>query len=632
MRILLFFLLLFASCKNHVSPSTDQVADSLITSMRNELARKYNDKEVEDARAYLDSIRSSIIEVNYPALSSAWYSYKARTFIHYQADSAKLYLDTALNLAELSRSPKAKVIGRIQLVSLLLKQNLLDSALKNALEALELAKKYPPTELPLLYSQLSYLYRAADDSVNYRNYLFEGLKLSKEPMHIAAFSSDIGRYYISKNHIDSAVYFFNNFQQFNEFSSGYIESRKYEDLGHLLLSQGKVKDGIERLKQAIELQKDDSFASCWNYLTIGIEYNNLGNLEIANAYFDTALVIARRTNDLENISNAIFHKSTVFFKTNKLANAYRLLDSSYIYHLQYDTIAFRNQAKDVEATILTRMKDEKIAALDVSMKAAEKISDQRLMIIVALVLIGLFLIAFGIMLARREKMQMQLREAQLEQQKLRSQMEPHFIFNTLGALQSYIRSGNLTKSVDFLDKFSRLLRLSLDNSRKTLVLLKDEVAALENYLNLQASQRDNKFDYFIEPYPGFERDNVLIPPMLIQPFVENAILHGFTKLNERGWITVKIIRQQQFLRCVIEDNGVGLNGNAGKEVKRSLSTTITKERLRLLSKQARRKATIEIIDKGKTENRNGVRVILCIPLILHINYNGKPKMSNTERI
>lgn len=632
MRILLFFLLLIAACNNPVPTTTDQVADSLIGTLRNELARNYNNRDIKDARQFLDSIHPSITERDHPALLSAWYSYKGRTFIHFHNDSANLYLDTAMRLAELSRSPKAKVIWKMQLVSLLLEQNLLDSALKHALEAVELAKFNPPAELPQLYSQLSYLYRAADDSLNYRKYLFEGLKISKDPMHIAAFSSDIGRYYISRDLIDSAIYFFKNFQQFNEFSSDHLDARKYEDIGHLLLTQGKSKEGIENIRHAIMLHKREGYAFPSNYLAIAIEYNKLENLQKANAYLDTALFIARKNNDLENISNAIFHKSNLLLKQSKHTEAYQLLDSSYIYHLQYDTIAFRNQAKDVETQMMERIKDEKIASMGVAMKATAKISNQRLIIIVALVIIGLFLVVFGVMLARRKKMQMQLREAQLEQQSLRSQMEPHFIFNTLGALQSYIRSGNITKSVDFLDRFSRLLRLSLDNARKNSVLLKDEVAALENYLNLQASQRDNSFDYFIEPYPGFESDGVLMPPMLLQPFVENAILHGFTKLNGRGWITVKITRQQQLLRCIIEDNGVGLNSNTVKDINRSHSTTITKERLRLLSTQTSRNATIEIVDKGKTEKRNGVRVTLTIPLILPKKDNNKPKMSDTKRI
>jgi len=632
MRVSLFFLLLVAACNNPVPTTTDQVGDSLISTLRNELARNYNNRDIKDARRFLDSIHPSVNERNHAALLSAWYSYKGRTFIHYDNDSAKLYLDTAMRLAGLSKLPKAMVIGKMQLISLLLEQTLLDSALKHALEAIELAKFNPPEELPQLYSQLSYLYRVADDSVNYRKYLFEGLKISKDPMHIAAFSSEIGRYYISRDLVDSAIYFIKNFQRFNEFSSDHLDARKYEDIGHLLVLQGKSKEGIENIQQAIMLHKSEGYAFPSNYLTIAAEYNKLGNLQKANAYLDTALLIARKDNDLENISNTIFHKSNVLIKQGKYKEAYLLLDSSYIYHLQYDTIAFRNQAKDVEAQIMKKIKDEQITSMKAAMKATQKMSSQRLLIIVALVIIGLFLVVFGFMLARRKKMQMQLREAQLEQQKLRSQMEPHFIFNTLGALQSYILSGDITKSVNFLDRFSRLLRLSLDNSRKNAVLLRDEVAALENYLNLQASQRGNKFDYFIEPYPGFERDDVLMPPMLIQPFVENAILHGFTKLNERGWVTVKITRQQKFLRCVIEDNGVGLNGNAMKDMKRSLSTTITKERLRLLSKQTGRKATIEIVDKAKTEGRNGVRVTLCIPLMLPIKEKNKPQISNTQRI
>lgn len=615
MRISVFILLMILSCKSHQydSATTNQVADSLIAKIRNQLASNYNDKEIAAARRYLDSIRSLVTEINHPALSSAWFAYRGRTFIHHQPDSAQLYLDTAIKLADVSGQPKAKVIATIHLVSHLLEQRSLDSALKHSLAAIELSKIDPPLELPLLYLQLSYLYKAADDELNYRKYLFDGLKISKDPMHIAAFSSDIGRYYIENNRIDSAFYFLQHFQEFNQFSAGYIDARKYDDLGNLLLSRGKTKEGLECLKQALLLYSKEGYKASGDYIKVGVEYNKIGNLHEANRYFDTALALARGANDKENISNSLFHKSTILLKNGRSREAYQFLDSSYIYHLQHDTTAFRNQAKDLEA----RVKDEKIASLAAAVNATEQISSQRLFIIITLTMLGGLMIVLGVLLIRRRKMQMLLKEAQFEQQLLRSQMEPHFIFNSLGTLQSYIRNGATAKSVEFLDRFSRLLRLSLENSRKNAVPLKDEVAALETYLNLQSSQRNNSFDYFIETYLGFEKDDITIPPMLIQPFVENAILHGFTNPKERGWVTIKITRHQQTLCCVIEDNGVGLNGSEQPGSKRSLSTVITKERLQLLSKQTGRKAAIDIVDKKKTECGKGVRVTLKIPIKPH---------------
>ena len=190
-------------------------------------------------------------------------------------------------------------------------------------------------------------------------------------------------------------------------------------------------------------------------------------------------------------------------------------------------------------------------------------------------------------------------------------MEPHFIFNTLAVLQSFIRHDEKEKAVKYLNKFARLLRLNLDNSRHNLVQLHQEVEALENYLSLQAIRFGNIFDYTIHPIEGCEEMDIFIPPMLMQPFVENAIQHGMRNLSYKGHISVQLQLHNDLLHCVIEDNGHGLATNSGAD-KHSLSGIITRERLKILSKETGKLASIVVSDKQE-KGEHGVKVTLIIP-------------------
>src|SRR5690606_36384214 len=158
----------------------------------------------------------------------------------------------------------------------------------------------------------------------------------------------------------------------------------------------------------------------------------------------------------------------------------------------------------------------------------------------------------------KEKIQLQKKAMELKQQLLRTRMEPHFIFNTLASLQSYIRIEDKEKALKFLNQFSRLLRNSLELSRENWVLLEDEVQTLEYYLGLQQMRYEDSFAYEIKRLNPQEMENILIPPMIIQPFVENAILHGVTNNKDRGKIEIELTVKESALWVNIIDNGPGI--------------------------------------------------------------------------
>ena len=202
---------------------------------------------------------------------------------------------------------------------------------------------------------------------------------------------------------------------------------------------------------------------------------------------------------------------------------------------------------------------------------------------------------------------------------LRSQMNPHFIFNSLNSIQKYIWENRKEDASEYLIKFARLIRLVLENSLHTSVKLSDELAALHLYIEMEHRRNNQKFDYSITINDNVDADKTYIPPLLLQPYVENAIWHGLSQKEERGKLSVAIERSENALICIINDDGIG-RVKADKIKINKLKTTslgmnISSERIEWLQKDAGIRAAVEIEDKYNEGIAGGTTVTLTLPLI-----------------
>jgi hypothetical protein len=205
----------------------------------------------------------------------------------------------------------------------------------------------------------------------------------------------------------------------------------------------------------------------------------------------------------------------------------------------------------------------------------------------------------------------------LEQRLLRSQMNPHFIFNSLMAIQSFVYKNEPKESGKYLASFAKLVRAILENSREEYITLSKEVQWLENYLKLQQLRFDNKFEYVVHVADDLEMDTTMIPPMLTQPSIENALEHGLKNIDYNGFIEVEFKKEKNYLVVRVKDNGVGvsvssiaINAVDSLDKHRSLATVITKERLQLLNKRKFRKINFTI----SPVEPKGTLITFSIPL------------------
>ncbi|MBN2172590.1 MAG: histidine kinase [Bacteroidales bacterium] len=221
---------------------------------------------------------------------------------------------------------------------------------------------------------------------------------------------------------------------------------------------------------------------------------------------------------------------------------------------------------------------------------------------------------------REKKIREQNRFLVLEQKLLRSQMNPHFIFNSLSSIQSFIFENNAIEAGSYLSRFAELIRSILYNSREEFIRLEKEIQTLTNYLDLQKLRYDNKFDYEIDVDPKLDVESISIPPMLAQPFIENAIEHGIKYLDEKGFINISFTLFDDAILFIIEDNGIGLkaskkiNSSKAKE-HQSLATIISRERIEILNKGKRKKLYyMDIKDSMDTRGKvTGTIVKFMIP-------------------
>lgn len=211
--------------------------------------------------------------------------------------------------------------------------------------------------------------------------------------------------------------------------------------------------------------------------------------------------------------------------------------------------------------------------------------------------------------------------ANVEMSALRAQMNPHFIFNCLNSIEYYIISNEPEKAVDYLGRFSKLIRLILQNSKSTIVPLKDDLDALKLYIEMESLRFDNLFDYEVKMEKDIDPENVTVPPMLFQPYVENAIWHGLMqKRGGKGKLELTLRRKNGHLICLIEDNGIGREAAQNLKSKsatrrKSYGMKITSDRLAMLNNLAGADASVNIFDlKNDDGSAGGTRVELVVPI------------------
>jgi len=265
-------------------------------------------------------------------------------------------------------------------------------------------------------------------------------------------------------------------------------------------------------------------------------------------------------------------------------------------------------------------KDQQIDYLSKENEFKDTQLSQTRIILFGLAGLVILIVILAFVLIRQNKLREQQKNLLLQQKLFRSQMNPHFLFNSLASIHNFMLNENTVKAASYLSRFSKLVRAILNSSVEEYITLTEEIGTIENYLELQKVRFPDLFDYTIEVDDTINPEITNIPSMLTQPFIENAIEHGIKHKNSKGNISVRCKLKDEKIVFDVEDDGVGRARakeilNKQDKDHKSLATAITYERIRVLNKKLKKKIILGIKDLMDSENKPaGTKVILQIPI------------------
>ncbi|WP_040253573.1 tetratricopeptide repeat protein [Psychroserpens mesophilus] len=510
--------------------------------------------------------------------------------------------------------------------------------------------------------QMGVVYYSLSDNFNAMEAFQEALKTSStmpnNKLFDASLYNNLGNIYADLKLFEKAL------TNYNKLLSIAKQSNRKEDqiralvnIGTVQIEKNLVDEGIMNLDNALVLatEENNDFYIAAILNNLGMAYKAKKDYSKSTNHYKRALELsdqikskytqATALNSLGKISILLEdYESAKTFSTKGLkvaqeieaiewqADAWETLNKVYEYdndHIEA-LIAYKNHIKLRDSVI----SEEKIAELtrkEMQFKieqqetlANAEISRQKLIRNASLLGgsgLALASIISFILYRRKRDAISQKKEAQFntkvadtELKALRAQMNPHFIFNSLNSINEYVSKNDIESATNYLTKFSKLMRETLEKSTESEILLEEDIQILKTYMDIENKRTNNNFTYSIIIDDAINPENTLIPPMILQPFVENSIIHGLGSFKKNGHITISYKKNENMMICSVEDNGIGRKKSSELKAnhnKQSLGMTITKNRIDILNKKRNTNGSVNIIDKT-----DGTKIEIKLPLTL----------------
>lgn len=414
------------------------------------------------------------------------------------------------------------------------------------------------------------------------------------------------------------------------------------NMGNNYIMLGKFDDGLKWVYKSIVIFEKNNFdrGLIASYQYIGEAYFKKKNFLSAKTYFLKSLNLSNKHKILSWQRNTMNSLSETYFKLSNLDSCFHYSKKYFLISDSLKNIANMEQIAEMEAKYETEKKEKQIQSLKLEKAQAEATKRKQqviglivfgsltLILLVVILIFNRYILKQKIKHQQNEQAKLKLvnEQAKLENSLLRTQINPHFIFNSLNSVNSFIIDNNIDDAQTFIAKFARLMRLILDNSSKEYVSFESELDTLTLYLELEQQRFRNSFVFNIDVDNNIDPEFTDIPPMLTQPFIENSLIHGLAHLNGvKGILDIKyslIKNGANSIICTITDNGIGreaskkINQNKSKKNK-SKGILISKERLQKLNKGNNKQFDVDITDLyDSNENAIGTKATLSFPAVI----------------
>ncbi|MDB4334799.1 histidine kinase [bacterium] len=500
-------------------------------------------------------------------------------------------------------------------------------ALDLHLEALVLAEYVKDSfQISIAYNGLGNIYQGLDQHYVAISYYKKSLQLSINQNNLlgqAINNNNIGGVMAELALLDSAMYYYKISLGFNmQIESKVGQAISFRDIGSVYVKKKDFKHALKYLYKGLELniETGDLYNITSNYTQLAEAYLMINDPQSSIVYAKNGLDIALDIGSKAHIESSYRVLGDAYEKNKnlpqaishiRLANIYKdsLINEDNIKHIA-SLASFHNAEKAKDQIELLNNE----SALQKTLIKEQKKTIRVIRLLAIALLVTIMLVIWQV------KLNSKYNQILMQQRLLRSQMNPHFIFNALSAIQVFILDNDMERSSRFLADFARLMRQVLRSSQNEFISLEEEQSTLRYYLELQQLRFSQPFKYRIDIDENLDQDEILMPPMLTQPFVENAIEHGLKSIGEGGDLRVSFIKFNDHLVVEIEDNGIGIESSkkmSGKTDKHeSMAIKIANERLAVIKKMTRKKSRLEIIDiQNINPNKKGTLVRIELPII-----------------
>lgn len=603
-------------------------------------------QEHETAQFYLKNcIKLSKRERNNTRLAES-YSYLALDFMTANnKDSAMIYVDNAILTARRAKNKnalakafntQAKIYNFFGQVELSVAKNLISLQLVEETHNILLLAQYhretgKSQELILNYTDAEYYFK---NSLKHAESIFDKRQIALALTSLSSVQLRRGNYDAAIKNASKSIEHLTVLNDYN----GLGETHNI--LGEIYKAQKNYTDASSHLNQALVY-----YESTGNREEIAAVYHNVGTVFKEQKKYKNALNYLNRSIEIREqfgAKNQIYHTYRIIAEVYKdINNQTKSLEylELYLNYVDSNTIlqsatkiaelseSYRSEQRErlisAQADSLQRQQQERTLTAT-KLENSQLRNNFQMYIIVAILII---IVLGGIILFYRwnqTKIKQQKKEAEMSQTLLRTQMNPHFVFNAMSVIQSYIFDNDIVNSSKFLVNFSRLMRLILENSPKKHIPIETEVEILEKYLGMQKLRFQDRFEFEIEAESNLFIQHALIPPMITQPFIENAIEHGQLHTIEGGFIHVHFRKENDMLLISITDNGVGRKKSAASKkssAHKSMAIDITSQRIDNLNTKFNTDGSLKVEDFNK-ELETGTKVLISLP------YAIDPKITN----
>lgn len=621
------FKLLFST---KLSTIFDQSRDVLFRLNRIRFEYELASQKWQQARLTADSSLRLLRKNRNNARSSLIYQDVSRLYMSMSMrDSAFWASDRAISFAK--RSQKREV-----LVQALQNQASnygyfldLESAVQKELQAIRLAEELHVDHFKIhSFIEIALYSSYVGNWTEALGYLKRALQLAREfhdDRSIAIIELNFSKVYLHQGQVTLAFYHVRKSQRsFLQEKDLYHGAQCAHSIGNIAAVKGDIALAKTSYEQAISFFDSEKMESelAEVYQDYGQLCIQIGDLAKAKYYLELSV---KSDNIVHSIRLIDRYKllSMLSMRNGDLRNALKF-QNDYIQFLESNSIK-RNDSKIAELTS-SNLREERERLIEVQQRRIEKEKKEQEILklqndrVLYISLIIIFAIVFSLVILilrmKQVRSRQEQREAELSQTLLRTQMNPHFVFNAMSVIQSYIYENNPEKSSQFLVNFSRLMRLILENSPKEFIPIELELEILDKYLSTQKMRFENRFSYVLNVSEDLLFNKAIVPPMITQPFIENAIEHGQLHTVKGGEIIVEMKEVGGKLEISISDNGVGRKKSAQtKKIRthKSMAIDITRERIEILNKKYKFNGSLTFKDLDD-EKEQGTLVVIVLPL------------------